>query len=217
MALINCPECNRSNVSDLAEVCPSCGFGIKKHFEMLRRQRIEQQEIEAIRIKEAEEYRRELRNVKEPKKPRVNGGCLLTTILITLFTIFMFSFAYDSITKAIGIIGAMFVLMGLYSIVSEYSSGKQRYRKEYHLYRTNPEEYRRYAANKAIQTRRKIKQREAQQKAEEAAKAIKCPNCGKPTGEQISTLGRVASVGMVGLASSKVGKTYKCSNCEYMW
>ena len=32
MALINCPECGRENVSDTATACPSCGYGIKEHF-----------------------------------------------------------------------------------------------------------------------------------------------------------------------------------------
>lgn len=33
MALIKCPECGREKVSDSAEACPDCGFGIKKYFE----------------------------------------------------------------------------------------------------------------------------------------------------------------------------------------
>lgn len=32
MALINCPECNRE-VSDKAEICPNCGFGVAKYIE----------------------------------------------------------------------------------------------------------------------------------------------------------------------------------------
>lgn len=31
--LIKCPECGREGVSDKAEACPSCGYGIRKHFE----------------------------------------------------------------------------------------------------------------------------------------------------------------------------------------
>ena len=31
MALIKCPECGRENVSDSAESCPGCGYGIKAH------------------------------------------------------------------------------------------------------------------------------------------------------------------------------------------
>lgn len=33
MALINCPECGRENISDTAEQCPGCGYLVKKHFE----------------------------------------------------------------------------------------------------------------------------------------------------------------------------------------
>ena len=33
MALITCPECGKERVSNTAEACPSCGFGIKKYFE----------------------------------------------------------------------------------------------------------------------------------------------------------------------------------------
>ncbi len=35
MALTQCPECGRENVSDSAEKCPDCGFGIKAYFEKL--------------------------------------------------------------------------------------------------------------------------------------------------------------------------------------
>lgn len=36
MALIKCPECGRENVSDSAESCPNCGYGIKAHFDKLK-------------------------------------------------------------------------------------------------------------------------------------------------------------------------------------
>lgn len=36
MALINCPECNRE-VSDKAEMCPNCGFGVAKYVERQRK------------------------------------------------------------------------------------------------------------------------------------------------------------------------------------
>lgn len=41
MALVKCPECGKENVSNQAESCPNCGYGIKTHFE-----RIEQEQIE---------------------------------------------------------------------------------------------------------------------------------------------------------------------------
>lgn len=32
MALVNCPECGREQVSDSAVACPGCGYNIKEHF-----------------------------------------------------------------------------------------------------------------------------------------------------------------------------------------
>lgn len=45
----------------------------------------------------------------------------------------------------------------------------------------------------------------------------KCPNCNSIFIETISNFERIASVGMFGLASSKIGKTKKCKSCGYKW
>ena len=38
MALIKCPECGREKVSDTAEACPDCGFGVRAHFKRIKRE-----------------------------------------------------------------------------------------------------------------------------------------------------------------------------------
>lgn len=65
MSLIKCPECGRENVSDSAEMCPGCGFGIKKHFEAIK---MKQEENEKCRIREEQE-RIELKSIPLPNKP----------------------------------------------------------------------------------------------------------------------------------------------------
>ena len=45
----------------------------------------------------------------------------------------------------------------------------------------------------------------------------KCPTCGSINIKDISTLNRAVSVGVFGLASSKIGKTKECKNCGYKW
>lgn len=44
-----------------------------------------------------------------------------------------------------------------------------------------------------------------------------CPICGSTNVNKISMTSRVVSTGLLGLASSKIGKTYKCNNCGSTW
>jgi len=44
-----------------------------------------------------------------------------------------------------------------------------------------------------------------------------CPNCGFKSGHEISYGEKRASIRRRGMASNKIGKSYKCENCKYMW
>lgn len=44
-----------------------------------------------------------------------------------------------------------------------------------------------------------------------------CPTCGSTNVQRLSTTSKVIGVGLLGLASKTVGKTYKCNNCDYHW
>lgn len=59
MALTKCPECGRDNVSDSAEMCPGCGFGIRAYFEK-NRQEEERAKEQAEAIADAEKKAKEL-------------------------------------------------------------------------------------------------------------------------------------------------------------
>lgn len=45
----------------------------------------------------------------------------------------------------------------------------------------------------------------------------KCPTCGSLNVKRIGGVERAASVGMFGLFSKKINKTFKCGNCGYTW
>lgn len=45
----------------------------------------------------------------------------------------------------------------------------------------------------------------------------KCPSCGSSNVAKVGTVSRAVSVGIFGLASSKIGKTHKCNNCGSTW
>lgn len=52
---------------------------------------------------------------------------------------------------------------------------------------------------------------------EERARIPKCPSCGSSNISKIGVVGRAVSFGLVGFASSKIGKTHKCNNCGTTW
>ena len=65
MALINCPECNRE-VSDKADICPNCGFGVAKYTE--RQNKISKIQEEAE--KEAYLYVKKKKREEKEKEER---------------------------------------------------------------------------------------------------------------------------------------------------
>lgn len=85
MALIKCPECGKENVSDSAEACPNCGYGIKAHFVKIRQEEERKEQArkaeEAKKKAEIEAKKREeerIKNVPRLEKPQ------LTAPIITL-------------------------------------------------------------------------------------------------------------------------------------
>ena len=52
---------------------------------------------------------------------------------------------------------------------------------------------------------------------EEKSRAAKCPSCGSSNISKIGVVNRAVSVGIFGLASSKIGKTHKCNSCGTTW
>ena len=184
MALTKCPECGKE-VSDSAENCPNCGYGIKIHFEKLR---IEQQKKEV--------YERKLKNVRMPEEPKKMNAAYWLAIFSGFVA--LCSFAASPIT---GIIGIGFACWMCYLGSKQYN----REMEEYNLAKSNFEQY-----------QREVVQKQEQRAREEALKP-RCPQCNSTNIEKISTTNRAISVAMVGVASGKIGKQYKCKNCKHMW
>lgn len=66
MALIDCPECNRK-VSDSAEICPNCGFGIRLHVKKL-----DEIQKEAERKQREEDNKRIRDQKREEQKKKID-------------------------------------------------------------------------------------------------------------------------------------------------
>ena len=76
-------------------------------------------------------------------------------------------------------------------------------------------------AKKEAESQKKLEEYRKQRAKEKAYEAThpkpKCPTCGSTNIKDISTLNRAVSIGMVGLASDKIGKQFCCKNCGYKW
>ena len=79
-------------------------------------------------------------------------------------------------------------------------------------------------SEKAIKRRQEFDTPEHQEKLKQIAKFApqkssnnisKCPTCGSTNIRKISTGERMVSVGMLGLFSKKINKSFKCNSCGY--
>lgn len=79
MALINCPECGKENVSDKADFCPQCGFFINKYFTDLK----VKQETEKRQDQQETKIREIMDTISLPEKPKARKWPV--RLLITWF------------------------------------------------------------------------------------------------------------------------------------
>lgn len=223
MSLVVCPECGRDKVSDLAELCPECGYPIKQHYETIKRKKIEgekekQEQANRIaeereKIKKDAEIKRQIDAVKMPEEPSFPMlGCSLISLmwLITIVSLAAiehygkdFLESIDVIWVCVDFMITIFFCIYRWNLNADYRLASKDFEayKRMKFYERNPE-----LAEKRSETSSNI-----------TGLGMKCPTCGSTKVKQISTLNRFGSVWMFGLASSKVGKTMECSSCGYKW
>jgi len=223
MALIRCPECGRQNVSDTAVACPECGYAIREHFERIK----DEEEREAKRIQEyqqhieEEEKRRIIERIDAVKKINENidqykaNMIFFTVLLVPLLGVLIYSkFSVG------GIILVACDLLLLYRFKSKLDKNK----KSLQLSELNREQFDKNVEEERLKTeairesRQRIKEKERarQERIKEAQHPV-CPNCGSKNTHRISTASRAVSTAAWGVASSTVGKQYKCDDCKHMW
>ena len=90
MALVKCPECGREKVSDSAEACPDCGYGVRVHFDKIKREesRKQQEQEKYERSRELEDQR--YKKVPKPEKPVFRKGVIKYLIIVTFLITFFF-------------------------------------------------------------------------------------------------------------------------------
>lgn len=207
MALIKCPECGRANVSDSAEACPDCGYGIRAHFQKIEQKKLleQQKEEEARQYEEAKRIREEkekaeLNAIKMPSKPSIGQSLLIFGIVFLPFMLLGLILPYR--------IGFWFFL--IFWLIVAFSS----YNDNVKDYERAQQDFRKFQKEELS---KKKMQKEMEEYRKRNASVPKCPMCGSTNIEKISTTSRAVSVAMVGLASGKIGKQYKCKKCKHMW
>lgn len=242
MALVNCPDCGKMNVSDTAEHCPECGYAIKKHFEREKEKAYYQKKEEEEWKKVQNELNRELEIIDElkpspkPIKPSkfkhmfyYNGNLsLLSWALIVGIILFFLCFVSTAIFS---VLLAVLIVIGIpvaaFITYLDYGIMYNCYKRDYDDWMEQQNDWDGYIKKKKAVVQEKYKD-VASNIAHYGTKAVpsypsrnnnklKCPICGSTNVNKISTLNRTVSVATVGLASSKIGKQYECKDCKHKW
>ena len=213
MALINCPECGRENVSDSAESCPNCGYGIKAHFEKIKAQEEKIRKEEERKVAEQQRQERRLKNIKPPEKPIFSIGLIVYIIIAITFLSWLFLYTpttrYDDPDVGHWIL-ELAVFIGLPLVI--YLPNYIKRVNDYELAKSDFEEYQKQVIKEQDDAAKRAELERIRQ-----MNAPKCPHCNSTNIERITTVDRAVSIGMTGLASGKIGKQYKCKSCKHMW
>lgn len=203
MALIKCPECGRENVSDSAEMCPDCGYGINAHFEKIR-QKEEKKKIE-IETKKSEENR--IKSVPRPIKPVFSRGFIVYIIIAVIF--FSWLMLYTPTTyRDTPHVGEWFfeliVFVGLPFAI--YCSSFFKSVEKYNLAQSDFEEYQRQVVreqNQAIASAQAVR-----------AMKPECPYCHSHNTTKITATAKAVNTAMFGVLGQKRKYQWHCNKCK---
>lgn len=211
MALIKCPECGKENVSDSAQCCPECGFGIHDYFVKQQNERMAKenavsaaQKAKVQKEKEAEELKHRLANIKVPEEPRkgvyIAGGAFCGIIGVLWLVMSL----YDGFHFFKFCIAVFFFIMAAtaYSVYKDAVS-------DYNLSQTDFSAYQQKVI-RAEDARKAEEIRIANEKAKKAAASVKCPKCGSTS---IATVNRGYSLVWGFIGSGKPMNV--CQKCGY--
>lgn len=220
-----CPDCGNS-VSDTAEQCIHCGCDLFLYQEEIRIDR----EIE----KKVAEYERgikkpeQITSLSQIPKYRNEGNA---NMLFLMMAIIAFCVAFlciisdmDVFYWVMALVAGVFILAGyFYSVRNSQKLLKEEQSRRQNIIDNFEEikeirvrQHREILIAEKQRKLEKIKNRTVQTKVDRPT-GLCCPACGSIRYEKISTLNRVVSVELAGLASSKIGKQYKCKKCGHLW
>ena len=188
MSLIKCPECGKENVSDSAEACPNCGYGIKAHFDKIESH--EKQKKLTLDL---------LEQISLPNPPQKHNEFFSVSFLLCGATILSIIINEISLNVLFILIGITITSFLIAFILREYVY-KQEYKK-YDWTQKNFEQYQNEELAKInIQQTNDIK--------------IQCPYCKSMDTTRISMIEKAGNIALFGLLGNKRKYQWHCNNCK---
>ncbi len=219
MALINCPECGKENVSDSAPTCPSCGYAINEHFEKIKKD----EWTKAFKIKTEEENKqaeqRRSDSVQMPEKPKYSTPAAICGVLCFILGCSSVATSDEyEIAKSVAdgngnpvVIGWCLIIGGIIILCIAFSDFMKKL-NNYKFAQNNFEQYKKEKILADDQFRKQAL------KNANATPTIHCPTCGSTNVSKIGTGKKVASGVAFGIfAAGTISKTFQCGKCGYKW
>lgn len=242
MALINCPECNKHDISDTAEQCPYCGYAVKAHFEQMRRKQEIAEKQKRIEIKTNEEMLKlqtaldkELEEVDQqpyPVEPSyfrslfLEPGCSATywTIGIFIGAAILGRKTGSIIFALIMTADLLFIPILLYICYLDYKSDMYRYKENTRDWEKTKEkkkegirkEYYMKASNMARYGQYTTPSTNYDPLKYEPG-VVMCPKCQSIDVRKISFANQYLHWRAFGMASKTTFSDYKCNRCGHKW
>lgn len=228
MALTKCPECGRENVSDSAEMCPVCGYGIKAHFEEIRQEEERKEQIRKteearkkaeIEAKQQEEER--IKSVPQLEKPQLTAPLVVLgiSVLFFLFGVAQLSESEWEVERSIAhgngdphFYGGLFIIIGIGLVCYGIYLFSKRI-ETYKLSKTNLEEYQRQVIRNQ-DAERAANQRAAIAWAREQSMKPECPYCHSHNTSKITATAKAVNTAMFGVLGQKRKYQWHCNNCK---
>ena len=213
MALIQCPECGRKNVSDTASACPECGFDVRAYSqERLRQQQAVVRTMQAALAKETaekkakEQQKARLKAVQKPEKPSVKVP-LIGGILSGGATIFFLSASCaDGFSLLLFLMGVC-LLCGPPFFYSDYQDAAKRYalaEKDFSAYQD-------FVLQEEVRANAEAEQKRKEELRKRTA-PVTCPKCGSTS---IATINRGYSVVWGFIGSGKPMNVCQKCGCKF--
>ena len=164
------------------------------------------QSLYAKSVSERRELRKEEWELTHKDMPNPPGMIDFLPLFLIFLLFALFCLILPSPFNIIGLL--LFLITGICMGCSNYKSAK----KDYHLALTDFEQYQK----EKLREQEEIERQHELERQRKAMKnfAPKCPYCSSYNTSRIGTISRSVSIGLVGLASSKIGKQWHCNNCN---